>query len=204
MQKKLIVPLSLCLALALGTGAVSAVAAENTNFQQPITSAGEALITDMIFQQDGSTIRQSSDNGETWEAYTPIKEPVFFSYDEYAVWIATEIENIQKLVEAGQWTQEKADEVIASYSATLNEIATGLKVNKRSSYDEEQILFSMSDTAQEESYQTVVYDGKTFENFGPFETKNELFTALKEYTEKQIALGSMTSEEADELLKKYN
>ena len=52
-------------------------------------------------------------------------------------------------------------------------------------------------------YKTFVYDGGTFKNFGPFETKEELYNALKEYSDAQVTSGIMSQADANDLLKRY-
>ncbi len=76
-------------------------------------------------------------------------------------------------------------------------------VNNRKDYNEDQVLFSLPKGMHTTGYQTVVYSGDTFKNFGPFEKRKELYNALKEYSDGQVASGIMSQADADDLLKKY-
>ena len=57
--------------------------------------------------------------------------------------------------------------------------------------------------AQPEQYQTFVFDGNTYKSIGPFDTEEELFNALKDYTDAEVEAGTMTQTEATALLEKY-
>lgn len=64
-------------------------------------------------------------------------------------------------------------------------------------------VISMPDNAQPEQYQTFVFDGNTYKSIGPFDTEEELFNALKEYTDTEVEAGTMSQAEATALLEKY-
>ena len=166
-------------------------------------SAFAAPLSSVIVRQNGNSVEQSYDNGVTWENYAYKETHDFFTYDEYAEWVKAEKEAIRKLVEAGEWTQKQADEVVSHYNEVLSKIKDGLMVSKRKDYNEDQVLFSLPEGMHTTGYQTVVYGGGTFKNFGPFETKEELYNALKEYSDDQVASGIMTQANANDLLKKY-
>ena len=76
-------------------------------------------------------------------------------------------------------------------------------VGKRASSSDDQLFFSMPDNAQPEQYQTFVFDGNTYKSIGPFDTEEELFNALKEYTDTEVEAGTMSQAEATALLEKY-
>ena len=82
-------------------------------------------------------------------------------------------------------------------------IEDGVQVGKRSSYEEDQIFFSMPNNPQSEVFQTVLYDGNSYRNFGPYNTKAELYAALEQYTNDQTKSGNMTEVEANSILDKY-
>ena len=48
-----------------------------------------------------------------------------------------------------------------------------------------------------------VFDGNTYKSIGPFDTEEELFNALKEYTDTEVEAGTMSQAEATALLEKY-
>ena len=45
--------------------------------------------------------------------------------------------------------------------------------------------------------------GDTYKSIGPFDTEEELFNALKEYTDTEVEAGTMSQAEATALLEKY-
>lgn len=160
-------------------------------------------ISSVLFRQDGADIQQSTDEGKTWQSYSPIEETDYFTYDEFSAWIENETENIQKLVDAGEWTEAEATEALEYYDEILKSILEGKMVGKRASSSDDQLFFSMPDNAQPEQYQTFVFDGNTYKSIGPFDTEEELFNALKEYTDTEVEAGTMSQAEATALLEKY-
>ena len=89
------------------------------------------------------------------------------------------------------------------YDEILKSILEGKMVGKRASSSDDQLFFSMPDNAQPEQYQTFVFDGNTYKSIGPFDTEEELFNALKEYTDTEVEAGTMSQAEATALLEKY-
>ena len=189
MAKKIGIIVLLCFSLFVG--GVSAFANEGHE------------VSSVLFRQDGADIQQSTDEGKTWQSYSPIEETVYFTYDEFSAWIENETENIQKLVDAGEWTEAEATEALEYYDEILKSILEGKMVGKRASSSDDQLFFSMPDNAQAEQYQTFVFDGNTYKSIGPFDTQEELFNALKDYTDAEVEAGTMTQAEATALLEKY-
>lgn len=201
---KLKLLLGIATSLALVCGGVSAFAAPQKNVQSTRFSSESTQLSSIIVRQNGNSIEQSYDNGVTWENYTCKQANEFFTYDEYFEWVETEKKAIQKLADAEAWTQDQANETISRYNEILKKIKNGLMVSKRDDYNEDQVLFSLPpEVMKTEDYQTVVYDGDTFKSFGPFETTEELYSALKQYSDGQVASGAMMQADADDLLKKY-
>ena len=189
MAKKIGIIVLLCFSLCVG--GVSAFANEGHE------------VSSVLFRQDGADIQQSTDEGKTWQSYSPIEETDYFTYDEFSAWIENETENIQKLVDAGEWTEAEATEALEYYDKILKSILEGKMVGKRASSSDDQLFFSMPDNAQPEQYQTFVFDGNTYKSIGPFDTEEELFNALKEYTDTEVEAGTMSQAEATALLEKY-
>lgn len=201
MKKSLIA--SILLSLAFGWGSLTGVADTAQNGAAACQPRENFAASSVVLQQNENSIMQSYNNGETWQDCNFNNDFAFFSYDEYAKWIETESESIYALVEAGEWTQEQADTVISKYQDVLAKVKSGLMVSKREHYNDAQILFRLPESKHTEDFQAVVYDGTTFECFGPFETQQELYAALTKYTEAQIQAGSMTPLEVAKLLAKY-
>lgn len=157
-------------------------------------------ISEAVFRMDGATAQVSYDGGSTWDTSPTVELPDFYSYEEFAGWIETESDNLQALVAAGELTQKEAAAAIAQYQSALSGIEDGVQVGKRSSYEEDQIFFSMPNNPQSEVFQTVLYDGNSYRNFGPYNTKAELYAALEQYTNDQTKSGNMTEVEANSIL----
>ena len=202
MAKKIGIIVLLCFSLCVG--GVSAFANEGhdeTDTQTLIET--QPPVSSVLFRQDGADIQQSTDEGKTWQSDSPIEETDYFTYDEFSAWIENETENIQKLVDAGEWTEAEATEALEYYDEILKSILEGKMVGKRASSSDDQLFFSMPDNAQAEQYQTFVFDGNTYKSIGPFDTQEELFNALKDYTDAEVEAGTMTQAEATALLEKY-
>ena len=196
MAKKIGIIVLLCFSLCVG--GVSAFANEGhdeTDTQTLIET--QPPVSSVLFRQDGADIQQSTDEGKTWQSYSPIEETDYFTYDEFSAWIENETENIQKLVDAGEWTEAEATEALEYYDEILKSILEGKMVGKRASSSDDQLFFSMPDNAQPEQYQTFVFDGNTYKSIGPFDTEEELFNALKEYTDTEVEAG--TAMDTDQL-----
>ena len=163
----------------------------------------QSPVSSVLFRQSGADIQQSADEGKTWESYSPTEENDYFTYDEFSAWLGTETENIQKLVDAGEWTEAAAAEALACYDEIRNSILEGKMVGKRAFSSDDQRFFSMPSSTRPEPYQTFVFDGNTYKRIGPFDTPEELFHALKDYTNAEVEAGTMTQAEAAALLEKY-
>lgn len=192
-------------ALLLAGGTLTAFAAPtNASVQSNTGKQPEGtVLSSVIFQQDSDVIKTSYDAGNSWEVYVPNETATFFSYEEYSELVATNKKVLQSFVAAGEITQAEADKTISQYNEILQQIKNGLQVSKRDNNTDDQILFSLPKAMHTTGFQTTVYDGLTYQSFGPFETQQELYSALKEYTDHQIGVGAMTQVEADELLAKY-
>lgn len=203
MTKKLgLLLLVLCLALSLC--AVTAFAANSGNNAPPApTAEPQTAMSEVSFRQNGAEIQQSMDGGKSWEMYTPAEETDYFTYEEFVAWLEVETANIQALVEAGEWTQDEADKTLENYKAILDGIANGQMVSKRDNPSQDQMFFSLPEMSRPETYQTYLYDGTSYTNFGPFDTEEELYNALQKYTEEQVSAGKMLPAEANALLGQY-
>lgn len=200
MAKKIGIIVLLCFSLCVG--GVSAFEGHDETDTQTLIET-QPPVSSVLFRQDGADIQQSTDEGKTWKSYSPIEETDYFTYDEFSAWIENETENIQKLVDAGEWTEAEATEALEYYDEILKSILEGKMVGKRASSSDDQLFFSMPDNAQPEQYQTFVFDGNTYKSIGPFDTEEELFNALKEYTDTEVEAGTMSQAEATALLEKY-
>lgn len=204
MAKKLGIIVLLCFSLCVGgiLAFANEVQAE-ADTQALIETQSPVSVSSVLFRQSGADIQQSVDEGKTWESYSPIEETDYFTYDEFSAWLENETENIQKLVDTGEWTETEAAEALACYDEILNSILEGKMVGKRASSSDDQLFFSMPGNTRPEQYQTFVFDGSTYKSIGPFDTQEELFNAIKDYTDAEVEAGTMTQAEATALLEKY-
>lgn len=201
MKQKIFVSI---LTLLLAGGTLTGFSAKSNISQNDATNGNvPQVINEAIFQQNGITQQTSYDGGDTWNAAPVIEMPEFYSYDEFEEWIKNETVNLQELVAAGEISQSEVNAIIAQYETILSEIKDGVQISKRTSYEEEQLYFSLPNNSESESFQTVLYDGNSYHNFGPYDTKAELYAALEKYTSEQVELGNMTENEVNTFLSKY-
>ena len=201
MKQKIFVSI---LTLLLAGGTLTGFSAKSNISQNDATNGNvPQVINEAIFQQNGITQQTSYDGGDTWNAAPVIEMPEFYSYDEFEEWIKNETVNLQELVAAGEISQSEVNAIIAQYETILSEIKDGVQISKRTSYEEEQLYFSLPNNSESESFQTVFYDGNSYHNFGPYDTKAELYAALEKYTSEQVELGNMTENEVNTILSKY-
>lgn len=201
MKQKIFVSI---LTLLLAGGTLTGFSAKSNISQNDATNGNvPQVINEAIFQQNGITQQTSYDGGDTWNAAPVIEMPEFYSYDEFEEWIKNETVNLQELVAAGEISQSEVNAIIARYETILSEIKDGVQISKRTSYEEEQLYFSLPNNSESESFQTVLYDGNSYHNFGPYDTKAELYAALEKYTSEQVELGNMTENEVNTILSKY-
>lgn len=201
MKQKIFVSI---LTLLLAGGTLTGFSAKSNISQNDATNGNvPQVINEAIFQQNGITQQTSYDGGDTWNAAPVIEMPEFYSYDEFEEWIKNETVNLQELVAAGEISQSEVNAIIAQYETILSEIKDGVQISKRTSYEEEQLYFSLPNNSESESFQTVLYVGNSYHNFGPYDTKAELYAALEKYTSEQVELGNMTENEVNTILSKY-
>lgn len=201
MKQKIFVSI---LTLLLAGGTLTGFSAKSNISQNDATNGNvPQVINEAIFQQNAITQQTSYDGGDTWNAAPVIEMPEFYSYDEFEEWIKNETVNLQELVAAGEISQSEVNAIIAQYETILSEIKDGVQISKRTSYEEEQLYFSLPNNSESESFQTVLYDGNSYHNFGPYDTKAELYAALEKYTSEQVELGNMTENEVNTILSKY-
>lgn len=201
MKQKIFVSI---LTLLLAGGTLTGFSAKSNISQNDATNGNvPQVINEAIFQQNGITQQTSYDGGDTWNAAPVIEMPEFYSYDEFEEWIKNETVNLQELVAAGEISQSEVNAIIAQYETILSEIKDGVQISKRTSYEEEQLYFSLPNNSESESFQTVLYDSNSYHNFGPYDTKAELYAALEKYTSEQVELGNMTENEVNTILSKY-
>ena len=160
-------------------------------------------LSTVMIRQDEDTLTSSYDGGNTWNPFSYEETHEFYSHNEFSAWIKEQEAEISALVEAGEWTQEKADAVIQHYYELLERLDDGLFIGKRESDTDDQYFISYPNAAHTEGFQTVIYTENGYEFIGPYDTEKELYEALEAYTELQVGAGNMTADEAKTILRKY-
>lgn len=160
----------------------------------------------------------SCDDGFASEALTAAEYDIeWWTYDEYKEWLEQEKATLQDIVgEKGWtggrgefvWTQEMVDETIAMYESILEDIKNGMMYSKTvdgedsmvMSYNPADIEIGTSTGAKEVC---IKLDNGVEKIFGPYETDEEMLAVIKPFCEKQVKLGNMTQNEADEIISRY-
>lgn len=182
------------------TAFVDSANSPNVSAAEQSTSTQLSTVT---IRQEGDTLTSSYDGGNTWSPFSNEEKNDFYSYNEFQSWIKEQEAGISKLVEAGEWTQENADAVIQQYYDLLGKLDNDLLVSKRENDTDDQYFVSYPETAHMEGFQTVIYTENGYEFFGPYDTEKELYEALEAYTGIQVEAGSMTTGEAETILRNY-
>lgn len=195
------------------------------NLNPPESALDEESIMSYVNPDDGKTY-YSFDDGKTFEPLTdaefealyPTQDIEWWTYDEYKAWLDNEKVTLQSMLgEKGWtsgsgafvWTQEKIDETIAMYEATLEEIKNGVLYSKTvDGQDDLLISYNPTDRALGTSTDAIeLYirlDNGVEKTFGPYETNAELLAEVRPFCEEQVRLGNMAQSEADEILSRYS
>jgi beta-lactamase regulating signal transducer with metallopeptidase domain len=153
----------------------------------------------------------------------------WWSYDEYEAYVEEQKKVLSNLIGESYdyydkqgvlhkdvWTQEKVDEAIRLHEQTLEYIKNGWLVSK--SLNEEYVDkdgevslatstgISMMDSGSSSSSSygaSLVLDSGETKDLGLYATKEEAFAAAKAFCDEQVKIGTMTQQEADEILNQY-
>ena len=185
-------------------------------------SVVEDTVISYVNPDDGKTY-YSFDNGKTFGPLTAeeyeegfaAQDIEWWTYEEYKEWLDNEKVQLQSIIgdkgwTGGRgefvWTQELVDETIAMYEETLKEIKDGVMVSKTvdGSMDNFAISYVPESIATVQEHQLYIkLDNGEEKVFGPYETDAEMLAAIKPFCEKQVKLGNMTQNEADDMIGKY-
>ena len=190
-------------ALLLVSGSLTAFASSTETPDISIEQSAPMQLSTVMIRQDEDALTSSYDGGNTWNPFSYEETHEFYSHNEFSAWIKEQETEISALVEAGEWTQEKADAVIQHYYELLARLDDGLFIGKRESDTDDQYFISYPNAAHTEGFQTVIYTENGYEFIGPYDTEKELYEALEAYTELQVGVGNMTANEAKTILSKY-
>jgi beta-lactamase regulating signal transducer with metallopeptidase domain len=207
----------LCVALVniIFTGATLAVAATDNSI------ANGSVTT------NNQTGQISTDGGQTWmdeEAYQkmyPTPNINWWTYDEYKVWLEQEKINLQSLVNAPGWSQERIDNAIQGYEQQLEDIKNGALYSKSiEGYDgtvvmgsnitnstvvanDEQYVLNPSGPPSERYSALFSLENGDTKDLGSYATKEECFEAVKAFCDEQVKEGKMTQQEVDRVLSEF-
>ncbi len=178
--------------------------------------------------KDGKNYVKFTDDGKTYttmleedyEKNFPAPVIEWWTYDEYKVWLENEKMELSKLIgekigtnSKGDiiLTQELANEIIANYENTLEEIKRGIKVSKTidgNTDSDTMIVMYPPDMEMGKSVPSLTLyirlENGEEKNFGPYETAEELLNVVKPFCEEQVKNGNMKQSEYDEILSKYS
>ena len=175
----------------------------------------------MLFVTKGECNLKTTCDGKTWSSYTPILEEEYWSWYTYEEYRSI-IEYIKEAKLSAAINSFYLLSLIAmnkdvqKLEQTLADIQNGIKVSKYKPVylmNGEGPLFEVTGVNSKDSAQTswIMWYcfGYSFTDkagnevdLGLFETRSELFSALKQYYNDEVAAGRMTPAEADTLYKK--
>ena len=215
-----------------GGNSSSADEQDSTPYMAAGTAYEEGEMLSYVNMQDGKTY-YSTDGGKSFEALTeeefamrfPTSDVEWWTYEEYKEWLENEKKELQSMIgEKGWtggrgdfvWTQEIVDETIAMYEGILQDIKNGVKVSKSMSGDGAYFAEGNMDVYVQSAYNPqdvgayeeansiyILLSNGEGKMFGPYETGEELLSAVGPFCAEQVKLGNMEQSEADEILNRY-
>ncbi len=143
-------------ALIIGVTTAFATSAQPDNDENTGTIEQEVLVGSYTDPEDGKTY-YTWDGGKTWthmtdeefDAQLAASDVEWWTYEDYAAWLENEKKELQTVIGEYAWTsadgwfiwdQEKVDEAIAQYEATLQQIKDGLKISKTVDGSEDTVI----------------------------------------------------------------
>lgn len=144
------------------------------------TTAFAAVNSDRPTQEAAPTAEESSADVTTPDSVDEV-DVEWWTYDEYKAWLEQEKQNIAELVKQGAsgwtqdrgdftWTQEVADETIALYEKTLEEIENGVRISKSVNGSDDVIISESPDGS----------DILMQDNGGQYSTDDEIYQYIVE------------------------
>ena len=144
------------------------------------TTAFAAVNSDRPTQEAAPTAEDSSADITTPDSVDEV-DVEWWTYDEYKAWLEQEKQNIAELVKQGAsgwtqdrgdftWTQEVADETIALYEKTLEEIENGMRISKSVNGSDDVIISESPDGS----------DILMQDNGGQYSTDDEIYQYIVE------------------------
>ncbi len=165
----------------------------------------------MFFATKGETMLKVTYDGKTWEPYSYIPVPPeeewrWYSYDEYKEYMDIQLELLYPpdYVFTTRYIVEDSFKELEKHLQTLTDIKHGIKVSK----DRTVYLVDQSDPRWKNEIGEIKWRcfGYSFRNkfgrevdLGLFETRDELFAALKQYYDREVSIGNLTQKEGDDL-----
>lgn len=201
-------------------------ATEDSNYDGSLSLENDNLNSATIIamtKKDG-TVQYSLDGGTTYMSEDDFKKAypetkiVWWTYDEYTEYINEQKEILQDMVDnkiegytnsKGHfvWTQEMLDETMKKYYDTLENIKNGTKVSK--SIGNENMLDNSGDAIGYESYkeeptekicEVNIQLSNGEEKHFYAANKTDLLNQVKEFCNRMVDSGKMTSEECDSIM----
>ena len=159
----------------------------------------------MLFATEAESDVKVTYDGASWEYYAAATEKEtwrWYSYEEYAKYI----EILKTAPPDAQWGLVGAEQDLSKHMQTLADIGKGIKVSNRKS------IFIANDTP--DSIQNQGFDGYvewycfgySFTDqagnevdLGIFDTRSELFAALRQYYDNEVTTGTLAAADAERL-----
>lgn len=133
-KKTTVAGIGLALAFIIGVPAVFAADAAAIPNHEAAGVTNESAITLSATDEDTGLISISEDGGVTWvqESEYQKNNPVivWWTAEEYSKWLDQEKINLQSIVGAPGWSQERVDSAILRYEQELEQIKAGVKYSR--------------------------------------------------------------------------
>ena len=150
------------------------------------------------------------------ESFDNFDNVEWYTYDEFKAFVDEQKKSLPNCIGARGgyydengvlheevWTQEKVDETLAQYEQILEDIKNGGKFSKSVNGDEAVGYSAPKLNISTSAVATIDLENGETIDFGPYDTKEECYAAVKAYCDEQVKAGKMTQQEADEILSKY-
>ncbi len=212
----------LCLALVgiIMTGATLTATAKAKEADTRLSSG-----MSMAGTLDGKNYIYTDDGGNTWMSEAEYKEKnpdvmdelEFWEIDEFEKWMEQERIVYQELADNGQrfydneteqwrtWTQQDVNELYKIWQEQLESMKRGYRYTKDIELPNGALLAGAFEpdtgTASSASSTVITRGDGTIVSLGDFDTAEEAEAAVKKYLDEQVRAGTMTQQEANEILK---
>ena len=222
--------LALALVVGIATAFATSAATDEMNLDGNSTHGDVGVILSsgmcMAGTLDGINYIYTDDGGNTWMTEAEYKEKnpdvvnefEFWEIDEFEKWMEQEKIVYQQLADNGRqrcydsetnqwgtWTQQDADELYKIWQEQLERMKQGYRYTKAIELPNGASLTGAFEpdtgTVSSTSSTVITLGDGTIVSLEDFDTAEEAEVAVKKYLDEQVKAGTMTQQEADEILK---